>query len=112
MRVGGDIRRLNANGPGKLELSRAVSRTDILLACFPAYLLRVFRPSGEKRESFGAAMRRRRRFDARAGGQPPARNKDDSESLASGQPLRVSFRPLAAENLACFDAAMVIFSPL
>ena len=29
-----------------------------------------------------------------------------------GQLLRVSFRPLAAENLACFDAAMVIFSPL
>ena len=29
-----------------------------------------------------------------------------------GQLLRVSFRPLAAEYLACFDAAMVIFSPL
>src|SRR3954454_217802 len=102
----------NANGPGKLELSRAVPRTDIRLAFFPPYLLPAFRPFGEKRKRFGATMLWRRQSDARAGGRPPARNKDDPESLSGGQPLRVSFRPLAAENFACFDAAMVIFLPL
>jgi hypothetical protein len=51
-----EYRCLNANGPGKLKLSRAVPRTDIRLAFFPAYLLWAFRPLEEKRKRFGAAM--------------------------------------------------------
>jgi len=39
-----EIRCLNGNGLGKLELSWAVPRTDIQLAFFPFNLLRAFKP--------------------------------------------------------------------
>jgi len=42
--------RLNANGPGKLMLPRAVSRTGIRLAFFPPGRFQAFRPSGDNEE--------------------------------------------------------------
>jgi hypothetical protein len=104
---------LNANGPEKRELLRAVRQTCIFRLALFSRSRSPDVPYEEITETTGVTKLYSGACSTPA---PEANPRRETRTFlkvpAGGQPLSVSFRPLAAENFACFDAAMVIFSPL